>query len=82
MLSQTYFTQEASSFQLPLEKGQTPGLMIIRVSYSLASLVLLAGVLSDLASVLASALISVSLGFSDLLELESFCPEGDLWSVA
>jgi hypothetical protein len=25
MLSQTYFTQEASSFQLPLEKGQTPG---------------------------------------------------------
>jgi len=57
-------------------------LMINCVIYSLVSLVLFAEVLSVLASALVSALISVSLGFSDLLEFESFCPEGDLWSVA
>ncbi len=28
MSSQTYFTQEASIFQLPLEKGQTPGELV------------------------------------------------------
>jgi hypothetical protein len=33
MLSQTYFTQEASSFQLPLEKGQTPGLFYVINDY-------------------------------------------------